>query len=573
MASRLTRDVQWLVVAHPQWWLGLMLLTLHGALAWWPGDGWARALLLAHAGLFLLWQPLWRGERRLGAGSALVLLLGGIGLLFISGWWLLTLWLAVLIGLVGGNLPGTSAPRQRFVYLIALLYLLSMLLLWAVPNLLVSEQMLPGVRMLVRYGLVVLPLMIPFIRVEMRHPEMSYAVDFFYGLMLFSLVAILVLGTFAEMTLGQDIYPAALAKTLLVIGGVLILLGWLWSPTGGTGGLGQLFSRYVLSVGLPFEQWLQNLAALAERESDPERFLIAALEGIRELPWVTGGEWHSDVDEGRFGDPARFRETFTFHDFTLSLFTRDRLSPALLLHVGLLARLLGYFYEAKRREQTLRQNAYTQAIYETGARLTHDVKNLLQSMKTLCVAAESSDAGQADKLQALMQRQLPQITQRLQNTLEKLQAPRQKVEGTGISAYQWWENLKARYVQQKVGFEGTVATDSDATLPAELFDSVAENFIQNALEKRKQDKAVEITVRFLAGATPTLIVCDTGHAMDAGIARRLFSEPVKSEWGLGVGLYQAGRQGRQLGYKLDVAKNVDGEVCLILQGQSIGKSG
>ena len=37
-----------LVVAHPQWWLGLMLLALHAALAWGIMDWWPRAFLLAH---------------------------------------------------------------------------------------------------------------------------------------------------------------------------------------------------------------------------------------------------------------------------------------------------------------------------------------------------------------------------------------------------------------------------------------------------------------------------------------------------------------------------------------------
>ena len=56
----------------------------------------------------------------------------------------------------------------------------------------------------------------------------------------------------------------------------------------------------------------------------------------------------------------------------------------------------------------MQANAYTQAVYETGSRLTHDVKNLLQSLKTLCSAAEYSQPDQAASLQTLMQRQLPQ---------------------------------------------------------------------------------------------------------------------------------------------------------------------
>ena len=39
--------------------------------------------------------------------------------------------------------------------------------------------------------------------------------------------------------------------------------------------------------------------------------------------------------------------------------------------------MVGEFYENKRRETVLRRNAYLQAVHETGARMTHDIKNLL----------------------------------------------------------------------------------------------------------------------------------------------------------------------------------------------------
>ncbi len=45
--------------------LASALLTLHGAIAWGGGEWWARGLLMAHFGLFLIWQPVWRGGRRI----------------------------------------------------------------------------------------------------------------------------------------------------------------------------------------------------------------------------------------------------------------------------------------------------------------------------------------------------------------------------------------------------------------------------------------------------------------------------------------------------------------------------
>ena len=68
------------------------------------------------------------------------------------------------------------------------------------------------------------------------------------------------------------------------------------------------------------------------------------------------------------------------------------LRPALQWHLRLLAQLLGEFYLAKRREAKLRETSYLQAVHETGARTTHDIKNLLQSLNVLCSAAAAQEA-------------------------------------------------------------------------------------------------------------------------------------------------------------------------------------
>ncbi len=72
-----------LVAAHPQWWLGSMLLALHAALAWGIADWWARAFLLAHFGLFLLWQPVWRGDNNIESRYTFLVVIVG---LLLAGW-------------------------------------------------------------------------------------------------------------------------------------------------------------------------------------------------------------------------------------------------------------------------------------------------------------------------------------------------------------------------------------------------------------------------------------------------------------------------------------------------------
>lgn len=555
------------ILGRPHLLLAGMLLSLHAALAWGVGAWWSSSALLVHFGLFLMWQPLWRGERKLNHGHLAWVLLGGGALILLwNSWWMATLWLGVLVGLVGGDVVGMTGRRQRLGHLFALLFLLAMLLLWVVPHLFADLQSDPALSLMIRYGLLVVPFLVAVLPWDRPQAKPFYAVDFFYSLMLFLLVVVLVLGSFAVKMISKSNYPMALAQTLVSIAGALFALSWLWNPHGGFAGGGQLMSRYLLSIGLPFERWLRNLATLAEQEHDAQGFLRLALDDIAELPWVAGGKWQTPGSAGKFGADSSYSVEFTFHRVNLVLYTRWSLSPALILHIKLLTQLLGHFYEAKQREQEQKYNAYTQAIHETGARLTHDVKNLLQSLKALCAAVESSEPDQAEALQALMQRQLPQIVQRLQLTLDKLKSPHVNALER-ISAQSWWESLQQRYAQEHIEFGADDMTMSEHVhIPGELFDSVADNLLQNAMEKRKVERELSIHVGFSGEGGGLLTVCDDGQALDETLAARILHGPVQSNNGLGIGLYQVERLAHQEGYRLVLTSNQPGRVCFELGG-------
>ena len=55
--------------------------------------------------------------------------------------------------------------------------------------------------------------------------------------------------------------------------------------------------------------------------------------------------------------------------------------------------------------------------------------------------------------------------------------------------------------------------------------------------------------------------------MSAAVVNELFSSPVPSETGYGIGLYQAARQAEAAGYRLELASNRPGSVCLRLAPQ------
>jgi hypothetical protein len=559
-AARLSDRYAW---SHPQWWLGLMLLALHGALAWGILDWWPRAFMLAHFGLFLLWQPVFRGEREIQPMQAVIVL--GVAMLFVwaHSWWLIAMWLAVLFGLIGGSVPRIADRRHRLISIFAALYLLSILLMWVVPHLFTGAVIQTGHVMLVRYVLPVLAVAIVLMRASPR-PHTPVGVDLFYSVLLFLLVVALVLGSFVVREVSQGHYVIALAQTLFGIAVVLLALSWLWYPRSGFAGIGHLLSSYLMSLGMPFERWVQQLASLADEEREPQRFLTQALQHMCDMPWLRGVQWQAQFGEGACGTRTIHATPITAGDFTFTMYTRWEVSPAMLLHLKLLAHMVEHFYEAKRREQAQRQNAYTQAIYETGARLTHDVKNLLQSLKGLCAAAASSTPQQAAAL-ALIQRQLPQITQRLNTTLDKLQAPQQG-RTSEVDAALWWDKLVQRYAARGIEF----AVDGDPrglSVPAEVFDTVADNLIENACNKAAAGN-VHVHVHFSVKDGGTLQVCDTGAPVPQRTALQLFTGPVPSQRGLGVGIYQSGKLAEQSGYELLLVSNQIGDVSFSLRRRS-----
>lgn len=549
---------------RPEWVLSLMLLALHAALAWDIDAWWARAMWLTHIGLFLIWQPLWRAPQPIDPLPAAALVATGAAFAVLVNWWLAALWISVLFALIAGRVPGTGEPRQRAATLLAALFLLALLLLWVVPRLSPALPLPLLLEVVVQFGLPLLALAVGLIRVGPVVRAAPVVVDLVYSMLLLLLVVVLVLGSAVLHTVSsEDSYLFVLAQALLAIAAVLAGLSWLWNPRGGFGGLSQVISWHLLSLGLPFENWMRSLALLAEHQRDPEKFLQGAIAELSRLPWVAGVQWTAADSAGTLGSTARHRVALTARGLSIDLYTYAAPTPALNLHAALLAQLLGDYYDAKRREQRERNHAYAHAIHETGARLTHDVKNLLQSLQALCAAAESSEGDRAVALQQLMRRQLPQIAHRLERTLEKLSRPQARSISL-VDAAQWWEGFTRRAAQDGVQLQahGVLA---GAQLPLELFDSAADNLLQNALVKRQEGPEVFVCVVLSGTDGPQLSVTDSGLPIEDRIADRLLLEPVQSRYGLGVGLYHTAQLAGEHGYELVLTSNQDGAVQFCLR--------
>jgi signal transduction histidine kinase len=476
---------------------------------------------------------------------------------------MLGMWVALLAGIVGGKVFLFQTRWLRAFYLTVFAYLVALLLLWIVPNSFPNTQLEEAIGLVAFYGLPALFLVMALMPVESDTAE-PQVIDFFYASMIFLLLLALVLGSFAFMTVGKKTYAFSLTYSLLAIASFLLLLSVIWNPRAGFSGLQMVFSRYLLSIGLPFEQWLHFLADLSRSESRPERFLKEACDGLGKLPWVIGGTWTAGSESGEFGAPSKHTVDYTGREITIRLYSRQRPSPSLVWHFNLLGQLLGQFYVAKQRELKLKQQSYVQALHETGARMTHDVKNLLQSLNVLCSAAERDPGGDPAALHALMRRHLPTVLQRLQHTLDKLQRP-QSDTGRFAQAEAWWDAVQKAYQLRGVMFDAHLPKPG-ILLPKDLFDSTADNLLQNALEKRKLEPGVQVKVTLDCTQDIVLTVVDSGRAVAKNVLDGLLKGPVPSDTGYGIGLYQVARQAELLGFALRLVRNEPGDVCFELRG-------
>jgi len=524
-----------------------------------------RVLFVVDFGLFMLWQPFVHGEQRLSWASLLglsgVVLVVGV---FLQGW-MVVLWIMILASIVGGKVLLFGARSSRLFYLLALAFLVVALLLMAAPLVVTRAKPPEAILWLAQAGL---PLILAMMTVLPRGSEIESTrevVDFVYSLFIFLLLAVLLLGSVAAMLLLGSGYVQALLQTLLVTGAMLLLLGLAANPQSGVSGVGSLISRYLLSIGLPIEQWLQALANLALREEDPKAFLEqACAEVAQQLPWVRGGEWVAGGSKGHFGITDGRRWEFSHGGMVLVLYTLHALSPTLIWHYNLLVQLLAQFHADKLRALALKQLSYMQAIHETGARLTHDVKNLLQSLNALCSAGMEPGAESSREYQALLRRQLPAISDRLAETLAKLNAPRRLSMVRWVPASEWWQDLRQRMAALTwMDFKAVVPLVGE--LPAEVFSGVAENLIRNAAEKHLREPGIRVQIELGRNDGGfELVFCDDGSAMPDAVASSLFLGPVSSESGYGIGLYHAARYAEAAGYRLELAENRVGRVCFRL---------
>jgi signal transduction histidine kinase len=564
--DRNTRRFYRLILAREDHWvLAAMLIFLHVAMWWDFPSPLSRCLMLAHLGLFLVWQPLWGRDKQLDWSSGALFFVFSLAFIYWLDWWLLFCWLLLLAGLVGG-LPLYN-KHEHYAYMATLAFLVSDLLIGCVTQLFEVRTLTHEVRLIFQYGLLLVPLGMGFLSADPRIARSPLPVDFFRALTVSLIIATLAISSLLNMYRSDVTYSQALSESLLGLAAFLFVISWLLSPKAGFTGFAQFWERSLLNIGTPFEDWLGDLSRLAARIETPEQFLDASMRRLLELPWLEGVAWNTGDAEVVCGPKTANKIELGSDALRVTLYSRNRVGSTLFLHCHLLVKLLVHFYTAKLREQELAQQAHLQAIYETGARVTHDIKNLLQSLYTLTLVLEQD--GHQESGRQLLRRQLPHIIERLRLALDKLQAP-DKTLPEIVSVTAWWEGAKRRHVSPWL----QLCSDplEKCSIPGDLFDSVLDNLVENVQHKRlTSNKDLHVTVSLVSTAEEiSLTVHDDGDPLDPRQAKRLFKQPLPSATGLGIGLYQAKRQAETLGYELLLKRNEPGQVCFELRAKKSG---
>lgn len=543
----------------------MMLELLHLSIWFDFGSLISRSLMLSHLGLFLLWQPVWRGDEKLSIKNTILFIVFTLTITFWLNFWLLFAWLILLIGFISGRV--TLNRNESAIYIIAVGFLVLELLFGCVPELakITIEQSY-------LFGLILplLPIAILIFPAN-KSKHTLQIVDFIHAITASMLTSLVALGSLLNMFLSETSYFASLTQTSIAIGGFIICISWLLTSQSRFSGITQLWSNYMLNIGTPFEEWLSELSRINEQDLSPDDFLQKSMEELVKLLWISGIKWKSNNIVQSIGNESNNEIEIADTDFNVCIFTYSPAGVSLKLHSHLLIKLLHNFYQNKQRELELTRQAHLKAIYETGARITHDIKNLLQSLQAITsIVTHDTDGSSMLVSQQVLKRQLPHLTQRLQLALDKLQAPQIKDEKE-IYLKDWWDDLQKRNSHNKILFQADI--HGDPTIPVDLFDSAIDNLLENIQTKQYSEQDIEIIITLACNDDVIIVtVCDSGSMIPDNISRELLDNPISSDNGLGIGLYQANRHAEIFGYNLKLIINQPGRVCFELSSNASGNN-
>ena len=511
-------------------------------------------------GLFLLWQPLWDKDVRISRlPAAISISILYLSLTYFSPHEALALFGLILIGLFGSRL--LSQAGFRSFDLLALVIITLEMAVGLIPVTFAQIE-LPSLFSNYMQTIILVPILLFFFapNPSQSRPAGSQ-VDLMHGLLASTLIFIVLLGGIVINQLYRVDYLDGLLLTVFFVSTLTIGISWFWNPGVGYSGIGVLWNRYAMTIGGPFETWISTLTTLIEEHFlSPNEFLEAACDHLVDNDWLNGIQWNFESHKVLSGEGDGILLVHPLDEETsVDLYFKSFPGAALEHHTILLIRMAYQFYLAKLNQEKMRAQEHIATVHHTGARLTHDIRNILQSIKT---SIEILDMEQDhEKHQKLLGTNLLQISSRLENTLEKLKVPKLNAQIVLYDCERWMDKLEEQYKSNsKIVFHRDI--EHNVPLPIDLLDSVVENLINNAFRKTSTNR---IDIRLLSQSNIIMLsVCDDGAVVKESIEENLFKQPVSSGVGMGIGLYQASIMAHAFNFELELSENEPGKVCFVL---------
>ncbi|MCK5262391.1 MAG: hypothetical protein KAJ92_01845, partial [Gammaproteobacteria bacterium] len=256
--------------------LGLMLFSLLMAIFIGPENNLSYSFLITHFGLFLLWQPILKQEHSFNWLNLAIL--AGFIFSFIVWFnlWLSVFWMLLLLSLLTGRIFARGIGRAAYGLAVIILFLELVLIinpsLFGLPAL---SKPLKTITELTLLGLPLLLVFIPSRKIQASH------IDFIRGFSVVILTLFLCMGSVLTTFSSTTPYLQSLVITILIAALFLLASAVLWSPRAGFSGFAQLWEKYLLNIGGPFEEWISRLAAIeANPDINPDHFLQSSIQHL-----------------------------------------------------------------------------------------------------------------------------------------------------------------------------------------------------------------------------------------------------------------------------------------------------
>ena len=472
--------------------------------------------------------------------------------------WLLAGWLCLLAGISLAGVTSSQLKRQSLANTLEAVFCFILLFFVLIPRILLLDQQQgwPDFTWMVLGNFAIWAVAYAVTVVRVDRPAIDPVFCTLFALLCGLIALACVLAALLSTT------PSYFLSTLavFVVASLLALTAWiLWSPSLG-GGLSTVFFRHMLSLSVPFDDWMKEMTLLANDVTDVEEFWRQSMGRLLFHTGLIGISWDESGRERLVGEKLGSQTYLPLSDWGITLYSSRSISPTKLFNKWLLARVALEFRQSKQRENRFTAEATMRSVHELGARTTHDIKNILHAITLLCASGDS-----ASEFSAKQKEQLRSLAGRLETSLNELRGESLATVNSGMMPVkEWWENAQRRVASPNVKFVVNMEFSAQSgDVPADLFDRTLENLVHNSL--RKQASEGEILVAVEIGDGPALTVRDNGSQIPAQIQAKLFNAPLPSSEGMGIGLFQLALNAQRLGYQFFVESNSPGDVAFRLE--------